>query len=304
MARRKGDARRKLPFFLSLITVITGILLVTTILQKNNNLSSSSITFDERIEDKQNTIPPDVLAKIEQEEKVLGVKTVHVPILLYHYVEYVQDKGDTIRISLNITPYTFEEEIKTLLDAGYTFLTNRELTQVMEGKRKLPKKPIVLTFDDGLRDFYTDAYPILKKYNAKATQYVIAGFLDWNQNHMLKTQVAEIANDGLVEIGAHTVNHVWLKGQTQGSVRYEVSESKKMLEDIIKQPVVSFAYPYGAFDVQAIDEVKKAGFSSAVSTVPGIDQVSTNKYFLYRLKPGGRTGESLLSWLSTVTNSE
>lgn len=300
MAKKKGHKRILL---LTIIAVISGLILTAAILG-NNSFDKSLLTLDETIEDDQDTIPSDVLTMAEDEERVLGSRTVHVPILLYHYVEYVQDKGDTIRISLNITPYTFEEQIKTLSDAGFTFMTNGELTQALEGKRKLPKKPIVLTFDDGFRDFYTDAYPILKKYNAKATQYVIAGFLDVNANHMLKSEVSEIAGDGLVEIGAHTVNHAWLRGRTKDSVKYEVSESKKMLEDITSLKVVSFAYPYGAFDKQAIDEVKKAGYNSAVSTVPGIDQISTNKYFLYRLKPGGRTGEGLISWLSSVTNSD
>jgi len=274
-----------------------------------------STLTDERIEVKQNKVPPDVLSWAKDQEQVLGVsypsnkqlhilpKEVNVPILMYHYVEYVKDKGDTIRQSLDTTPYTLEQEIITLKDAGYTFMTQRELASVLDGTRPLPAKPILLTFDDGYRDFYTDAYPILKKYQVKATEYLIAGFTG-RPNNMTADQIKEIAAGGLVEFGAHTVHHTWLKGLSLKVLAYEVTESKKMIEELIGQPVVSFAYPYGSFDVAAVSSVAQAGFTSAVSTVPGIDQPQTHRYFLYRLRPGGRTGSSLLSWLSTVKNEQ
>jgi peptidoglycan/xylan/chitin deacetylase (PgdA/CDA1 family) len=269
---------------------------------------------DERIELAQNTVPADVRQWIRQ-GGVLGANTgdkfaiqvlpkeIRVPILMYHYVEYVKDKGDTIRESLSLTPYTFEQQVKTLADDGYTLMTNAEVADALSGKIPLPPKPIVLTFDDGYRDFYTDVYPILKKYHAKATAYIISGFLGY-PNTMDARQVREIAGGGLVEIGAHTVNHAWLKGLPAPSLVYEVNQSKKTLEELTGKPVVSFAYPYGAFDVPAIQAVAAAGFTSALSTVPGIDQYQIHRYFLYRLQPGGRVGNSLLSWLDSVKNEQ
>lgn len=269
---------------------------------------------DERIEVQQNTVPADVRSWVNQ-GGVLGItntdtyqvqvlpKMIRVPILLYHYVEYVKDKGDTIRQSLSLSPYTFEEELATLRDAGYTFMTAGEVADALSGKIMLPEKPIVLTFDDGYRDFYTDVYPILKKYRVKATAYIIAGFLGY-PNNMTAWQVKEIADEGLVEIGAHTVNHAWLKGLPSERLTYEVDTGKKILEDLTGRAVVSFAYPYGAFDVPAIQVIADAGFTSAVSTVPGADQYQISRYFLYRLRPGGKTGEALLSWLSQIKNDQ
>ena len=175
-----------------------------------------------------------------------------------------------------------------------------ELSEVLDGKKYLPENPIVLTFDDGYRDFYTYAFPILKKYNAKATQYVISGFLG-NPNHLLKSQVEELSKDSLIEIGAHTVHHMWLKGQNEKTAFDEIYKSKTELEKIIGKPVVSFAYPYGAFDLSAIEQTKEAGFSTAVSTIPGIMQRQEHRFFLYRLRPGGRVGENLLTWLEKAT---
>jgi len=299
-------------FCIFLLAVLVSSLLIKVSPFKTAG-NNTSVTDDEIVEAQQNHIPSDVQKNLDQENKVLGSQisdswqsvqlpeSLHVPILMYHYVEYVQNKGDTKRIALNTTPYALEKEIITLQQAGYTFMTNAELTEALDGKTRLPSNPIVLTFDDGYRDFYTDAYPILKKYHVKATQYTIAGFLD-RQNHLLTSQLVEIANDGLVEIGAHTVHHVWLKGQKAATIQYEIAESKRILESIIHKPVISFAYPYGAFDLQAIQAVNQAGFTSAASTIPGIDQLQAGRYFLYRLRPGGRTGQYLLSWLRSVQN--
>ncbi len=260
----------------------------------------------------QSLMPYDILGHLAQPKAVTMLpllptpkplpSSVHVPILMFHYVENVHDRGDTIRISLNTPPAMLESEIKTLAEAGYTFMTNDELFQVMAGEKHLPRNPILLTFDDGYRDFYTDAYPILKKYHAKATEYVVAGFLN-RPNNLLTDQLLEIAVDGLVEIGAHTVYHLSLKGLPAQTVHDEVFQSKAMLEALIHKPVVSFAYPYGAFDAQAVRIVKEAGFHSAASTVSGIDQLKENRFSLYRLRPGGRTGPALLGWLQQEKNT-
>ncbi len=216
-----------------------------------------------------------------------------IPILMYHYVEYVQDKGDTIRQSLDITPYAFEHQIITLVNAGYTFITAGELGEMFDGKRDIPVKPILLTFDDGYRDFYTDAYPIIKKYRIKATAYIISGFIGY-RNYMTDTQLQTIGSGGLVEIGAHTVHHVSLKHAPREEIQKELCESKTALETLIGIPVVSFAYPNGAYDENAIKEVQESGFTTAVATKPGIEIDPKNRYALVRIRPGSNTGADLL----------
>ena len=304
-------SHRTLLFFLSFLVLLICIPSIFFGYQyyKANYYDSSSAKSE-----LQDLAPPSVPSDVKKELKQVNamqnrqvqisgaVRTasvageLQVPILMYHYVEYVKNPKDTIRISLNTTPFTLEEEIKTLISAGYTFMTNSELADCLDGKSTLPSKPILLTFDDGYRDFYTDAYPILKKYHVKATQYVIAGFLNFS-NHLLTSQLQEIANDNLVEIGAHTVHHVALKGQSLKTVSTEVFQSRETLEQIIHKPVVSFAYPFGSFDDQAIQVVKDAGFRTAVSTLPGVKQTQINRFFLFRLRPGGRIGQNLLLWL-------
>lgn len=222
-----------------------------------------------------------------------------IPILMYHYVEIVKDKGDTIRQSLNTPPSILVNQIETLKKAGYTFLTMATVGEILLGKTKLPPKPIVLTFDDGYRDLYTDVLPILKKQNVKAVAYIVPGFYD-KPNYLYRWQIYELANSGLVEIGAHTVHHVYLKGFPITAAKYEIEQSKTMLEDTLHIPIVSFAYPYGAFDTQAIQLVKQAGFTTAVSTLSGIYVNNTNRFFLYRIRPGRRVGGTLLEYLKQL----
>lgn len=234
-------------------------------------------------------LPPDV-------SPISNARAIRVPILLYHYVEHVQDKGDTIRQSLNISPNTFEQQIQTLVNAGYTFMTARELGDVLDGKMLLPKNPVLLTFDDGHWDFDTVVLPILKKYRAKATVYIIPGFIG-RSDFMTQKQLEDVVSSGLVDIGAHTVDHIALKGKLSKIVNHEVKESKAMLEQSYHISVVSFAYPDGAFDQQTINIVKDAGFTTAASTIPGIQQSESNRFFLYRIRPGYKTGDILLKYL-------
>ena len=224
------------------------------------------------------------------------LKSLYAPILIYHYVEYVKDEKDTIRKSLNTPPYLLIKQIETLKNAGYTFVTASELIDILDGKIKLPQKPIVISFDDGYRDFYTDVFPILKKNNVKAVVYIVSGFLD-KPNYLFTKQLKEIAKSGLVEIGAHTVHHFALRGLNSILARYEIFDSKKSLEKLINAPVVSFAYPDGSFDMQAAELVKSAGFKSAVTTMHGFEVSFENKFSLYRIHPGDKTGNYLLNFL-------
>lgn len=238
-------------------------------------------------------LPPEVKKTLDAS---IDTTSYRVPILMYHYVEYVKDRKDTLRERLNIEPDIFEQQIKTLKDAGFTFMTASELGDVLEGKTNLPKDPILITIDDGHWDLYTDILPILEKYHVKATAYIITGFLG-GSDFLSDQQLHAVIDSGLVDIGAHTVHHYSLPELSPGAVQYEVSESKAVLEKTYKIKVSSFAYPNGAFNLQTAEIVKDNKFTLALSTVPGIQQSLANRYFLYRLRPGQRTGEEMLSWL-------
>ena len=177
-------------------------------------------------------------------------------------------------------------------------MTAKDLGDVMDGKIQIPPKPIVLTFDDGHWDLDTEVLPLLKKYGVKVTAYIVPGFIGGTDS-LSQSQLQDVVDSKLVDVGAHTIHHVSLKGKLYAVVNKEISGSKKMLEDTYHIKVVSFAYPNGSFDLQAIDAVKDAGFTTSVSTLPGEDIDQSNRFFVYRLRPGNRTGKELIAYLNS-----
>lgn len=225
-------------------------------------------------------------------------QTINIPVLMYHYVEVVKDPGDTIRKGLSILPWTFEEQVKSLKEAGYTFLTPKDLESILSDKTPLPKKPIILSFDDGYSDFYTDVFPILKKYNVKAVQYVISGFFD-QTNYLTRDQFKEISSSDLIEIGCHTMHHPALASVGSVEAQEEIYGCRRDIKNEFGINVVSFAYPYGSYDPFLFPIVKDSGFTNAVTTEAGTNISRSNIYNLPRLRPGNRIGLDLTLYLES-----
>lgn len=228
---------------------------------------------------------------------ILGI-SIRIPFFLYHYVEYVHN--DPGRQNLNVPPNILTAQIETLKNAGYTFITPDGLTPALSGKNTLPQKVAILSFDDGYMDFYTDVFPILQKEQVKAIAYIVPNFLD-RPNYMFTFQLEEVAKSPLVEIGAHTMDHYPLAGMNSKTAIYEIAQSRKTLQNLLHLPVNSFAYPYGSFDLPTVKIVQDAGFTNAVSVIPGIMQSPENEFYLNRLRPGYRTGQVLLKYLNQNT---
>lgn len=211
--------------------------------------------------------------------------TIKLPIVMYHYIEYVKDEGDLIRKKLDITPRNFEAELQSLKDGDYTTFFVKDVPGLIKEKGTKPEKSVILTFDDGYEDFYTDALPILKKFQMKATIYIVNHFIG-RKGYLNKSQIKEIIDSGLVEIGSHTLDHAYLKKSPYSFAQKEIVESKKELETEFGMKVETFAYPYGVFTKEIIEIVKEASFSAAVSVIPGVMQSEDNLFYLNRIRPG------------------
>jgi peptidoglycan/xylan/chitin deacetylase (PgdA/CDA1 family) len=246
---------------------------------------------------------PDIISPPAASSSATKVATqaamMKVPILMYHYIEHVKDPGDTIRQKLDVYPETLGLAIKTLQDDGYTLLFASELADIIDGKMPLPAKPILLTFDDGYRDFYTDALPVLEKYHAKATAYIITGFLG-KPNYMTLTQLQTVQQSGIVEIGAHTEHHIDLNHASVQKQTQEITGSLDYLNTLCPGQIHSFAYPSGRFDQDTVKIVQTAGFSTGMSTNPGTEVTAANRYTLFRLRPGSSTGKGLLNFITRM----
>jgi len=300
MARRKkklNHTNNHLRYFIRVIFLIIfvyGIYSLLTTKNNENNISESQMVS--RYYEPAVFVKPISLQSFDKIISFIPKKQFRIPIIMYHYVEYVKDPLDTIRKSLNIPPYILEQELQVLNDSGYGTLFVRELPEIISQKKFYNPKSVFLTFDDGYEDFYTDVFPLLKKYHTKATVYVIYNFIG-RKGFLNEKQIKELIDSQLVEIGSHTLDHFYLKKSSQLIALEQILNSKKMLEKKFKIKVESFAYPYGAFDQNAINLTRSSGYSAAVSVIPGINQSEDNLFYLSRLGAGNFSYNNMINYI-------
>lgn len=208
-------------------------------------------------------------------------RTLRVPILMYHYVSVPPPDADIYRLDLSVTPANFRAQMQHLAASGYTPVRLSDLSDYLREGKPLPKNPVVLTFDDGYVDNYENAFPILKQFKFPATFFVITQFVDDKKpGYMTWDQLEEMAIEGM-EIGAHTMTHLDLKGKSRAIQATEIAGSKAMIEARIGTPVKSFCYPAGKYDARSIDLLRSIGYHAAVTTEQGVLH-STNSIFELR----------------------
>ncbi len=188
-----------------------------------------------------------------------------VPILMYHYIGNNPNPKDLARNTLSVTPDKFEAQMDYLSKQGYTAVSLDTLAAIFSGAATAPAKPIVLTFDDGYIDFYLNAYPILRKYNFSAVEFIATGLIG-QPAYMTWAQIEDLQNRGGVTFEAHSITHPNLSILSQAAARNEIKTSKDVIFSHTHYPVNFFAYPYGATNASLQSLVKQAGFVGALGT--------------------------------------
>jgi peptidoglycan/xylan/chitin deacetylase (PgdA/CDA1 family) len=219
----------------------------------------------------------------------LGRQPVRLPILMYHYIRVNPDPRDQLGFNLSVTPDDFNQQIDWLARNGYHPVDFDDLRAYLAGQDSLPSRPVILTFDDGYRDMYTTAFPILRAHRFKAVAYIVSGFLN-APNNVTADQVLEMDANG-VQIGAHTVSHADLTRQSPADLHHEVFDSRATLEALVGHPVLDFCYPSGRFDGAVVQTVQAAGFETATTTQAGIGHSAGDRFTWPRVRISG--GESL-----------
>jgi peptidoglycan/xylan/chitin deacetylase (PgdA/CDA1 family) len=213
-----------------------------------------------------------------------------IPILTYHHL-----LPDSVNKAFKnnkevISTEEFEEQMKLLHDNGYESLTLNELEQFLDGEIHLPKRSVVITFDDGYLSNFVYAYPILKKYHFKATLFAVKGFISTYPEVMDPNKLNFISwpeipkHEDVFAIGSHTcyLHHLdkkhksFLVVKPPKEVEADLVEARKTFHSNY------FAYPYGQFNKTTILLLKKAGYHLAFTTKPGRVSVYTSKFELNR----------------------
>ena len=223
---------------------------------------------------------------------------VQIPILMYHAV-HVMDPSEASNANLIVDPDLFEAQIKALSKAGYYFLTPEEAYKAFTENALPAKKVVWLTFDDGNEDFYTIAYPILKKYKAKATNNVITGFVKkGNAGNLTVKQMKEMMVHGM-SFQSHTVNHPDLSTTDKATQKVELTDSIDFLENKLNTKVNTIAYPSGRYNQTTLDLAKKT-YKLGLTTNEGLASAKDGLLSLNRVRIlPTTTAKGLLSEIDT-----
>jgi peptidoglycan/xylan/chitin deacetylase (PgdA/CDA1 family) len=215
-----------------------------------------------------------------------------IPVLMYHGINSVIGSAHPY-FETNTSPIVFARQMQHLHERGYKPIALSTAVRMINSGT-CPQRSVVITFDDGFRDFYTHAMPILEKHQFPATMFVVSSFMGSRtarfdgKEFMTWGEMREIESFG-VEIGSHTVSHPHLHSLHRQDIEQELTDSKSAIEDQLGRPISSFSYPYafpeqdGIFLRQLRQYMEGAGYDHGVTTVLGSLNRLSDRYFLPRL---------------------
>lgn len=226
-----------------------------------------------------------------------------VPVFMYHHVN--TNKGDLV----TVTPEVFDGQMRCLRDGGYRSITPDDLVEHLRG-RAVPKKSVVLTFDDGWLDNYRFAYPVLKKYGVRATIFLVTDRVERassggretrfsvpshrESKELVRTgeahrvaldwdQVREMAAGGLVGFHSHTKTHARCDILSAEALAGELRGSREAIERKTGMPCRFLCWPYGRTSPAAVEAAKRAGYQAAFTTMPGVVEAGGDPFDIRRI---------------------
>jgi peptidoglycan/xylan/chitin deacetylase (PgdA/CDA1 family) len=219
---------------------------------------------------------------------------VMVPVIQYHMIDRPSSNS---RVRGGFTPpERFSRQMAYLKSHGFKFYTAAELIDHYQSDQQFPRSAITITFDDGCRDNYTNAFPVLRELGIKATMFVVPSCIgettakplamgEEPRPHMTREEILEMSRHG-IEFGSHTMNHRLLHQIPLADVKEEVQSAKRFLEDFLQHPCKTFAYPAGYCNSEVEQIIKEAGHTCAFSTIHGpkdrIDLYAINRVEILR----------------------
>jgi len=216
-----------------------------------------------------------------------------VPILMYHSVS--PDALSDNRLAISIE--TFERQMHFLKNNHYNVLPLDSVANLIKEKKKIPPKTVVITFDDGYKDNYTYALPVLKKYSLPAIIFVIINEVG-RSDRLSWDEIKTMQDSGIINFGSHALGpEPLINIQSEEQLRKEIFDSKKILEEKLGRRITVFSYPGGMFNNKIRQLVIGAGYKFAVVTNPGKKIANDDLLALKRLRISSNSNNLFIFWI-------
>jgi peptidoglycan/xylan/chitin deacetylase (PgdA/CDA1 family) len=217
-----------------------------------------------------------------------------IPILMYHSISADGENGVHPYYRTCTSPQQFALQMKYLYESGYRTASLPEIVTHLQGETAGKAKNVVITFDDGYRDFYREAFPVLSGFGFSATVFLPTSFIGngapqfKGRDCLTWSEVREMQKQGIL-FGSHTVSHPQLRTLSVPAIKEEIVSSKKTIEEELGCAVNSFAYPYAFpqtdtdFKKMLRDLLDEAGYRNGVCTIVGRAGRGSDPFFMERL---------------------
>ncbi len=285
----RGSDKLKLSYkklsVIILLVALIGTITYVTVNNTNKNKSALSKKMGLKAKPKQK-----VKSNKNDEQTIRtfkGINLIHndkiIPTLMYHSVADGQANNSAV-----VPVDVFKQQMQYLKDNGYTTLSLDELHNFIQNNKPVPERSVVLTFDDGYEDSYTNVFPILKAFGFRGTVFVIPALTDKPGPYLNSKQLKEMDKNGM-DIESHTVNHEKLGELSSEKQLDTLIQSKQMLETMLNKKIQYIAYPFGSYNNFTVAEAQKAGYTMAFTTNDGwagknTDILLLNRVFVNSLK--------------------
>ncbi len=227
-------------------------------------------------------------------------RTLRVPILMYHYLSTPPADADIYRRDLSVTPELFAAHLDRLLAEGYTAISLYTVIDALQRGTPLPDKPVVITFDDGYRDNYENAFPLLRAREMPATIFVVTDFIDEQRPEYLTWEMAREMLQAGISIESHGRNHFSLAGQDDDYLVWQALGSLETIEYELGVRPRFVSYPAGEYDQRTIDIFQSANYWAGATTEQGATLNNTQPFELPRIRVRATTTPDDLIRLLTL----
>lgn len=221
--------------------------------------------------------------KEEKEEELIEyinvpVEEVRIPILMYHSI-----CNDDPNNSLMIPTEMFAEQMEWLRENDFTAMSMDDVIEAMN-TGKVPKRPVLITFDDGYADNYINAFPELKNNNLKGTFFIISDTITEEGGYYMSTSMLKEMKEAGMEIENHTANHLELNNLSREDAIDSIKRGQEFLRSVIGSNGNYLCYPVGRYSDETIEIQKELGIKAALTTQGGISSIADGKYELKRIR--------------------